>query len=516
MNRRLVRLYNDYKEVTELIGNHPYIEIKDVMGDPPERYLINYKIKGLIQNGKEIIEKDSHLCEIILSGDYPRYEPICRLISMVVFHPNIAPNKVCIADHWAAGESLADIIIRIGEMICYQNYNIKSPLNGEAAKWAEENIRRFPIDNVNLEPYRRTTGNQSEIKTVENPAYMPKEINVSEVNQDQNCSNCGASGKTISIIKCSNGHFVCPDCIIECKNCGKKLCVLCSLEKCISCGNILCQECQNSCIECNSFVCNEHIHKCFVCGSMLCNKCIFKCSYCSQELCYAHKYEHIAKHESGNLPDQHPIKNSSGNEPEKISFEEVVKIPELKVVSAVIQNTSCSNCGAGGNSVSIIECSNGHIVCQDCIVECGKCGNKLCVLCSLIKCSTCEKILCQECQIRCLECNSVICNDHIHTCSVCGSILCNQCISVCPDCHEELCQLHKMEHFRKHSVVESQDDTIIKITSEELMPKDLSNEQNNNRVNHELTLKKCFFCGYLIEEPDAIFCVMCGNRIKQL
>jgi len=516
MNRRLIRLYNDYKEVTELIGDHPYIEIQDVKGDPPERYLINYKIKGLVQNRKEIIEKDSHLCEIILSGDYPRQEPICRLISMVVFHPNIAPNKVCIADHWAAGESLSDVIIRIGEMICYQNYNIKSPLNGEAAKWAEENIRRFPIDNANLEIIRHATDNTSEIKHLENIAYMPKQINVIEVVQDQSCSNCGVSGKIVSILKCSNGHLVCPDCIIECAKCGKKLCVLCSLTKCIICGKILCQECQSSCIECNSLVCNDHIHKCSMCGSILCNNCISICSYCSKELCYADKEEHIAIHEPVQLPDPKPISGSTEDAPEKQSFDDLVKFPEQEAVSEVIQNKSCSNCGAGGETVSIIECSNGHTVCEDCIVKCVTCGKKLCVLCSLIKCSACEKILCQECQNKCLECNSVICNEHIHTCSTCESVLCSKCISICSDCHVELCYVHKNEHLEIHGSVQLPDNQKIRITVEEIPPKDLSYEPNNDGMSRELESKKCFFCGYLIEDLEAVFCVMCGNRIKQL
>lgn len=359
MNRRLIRLYNDYKEVKELIGNHPYIEIKDVMGDPPERYLINYKIKGLVQNGKEIAEKDSHLCEIILSGDYPRHEPICRLISMVVFHPNIAPNKICIADHWAAGESLSDIIIRIGEMICYQNYNIKSPLNGEAAKWAEENIRRFPIDNVNLEPIRHSTDNTSEINPFENIAYMPKQINVIEVNQDQSCSNCGVNGKTVSIIECSNGHTVCQDCIIECAKCGKKLCVLCSLLKCSTCGKILCQECQNRCLECNSLICNEHIHKCSVCGSILCNKCISICSDCHVELCYAHKNMHLEIHATAQLPANQKIKISA----EKILGEKIANAPKNVERDNELKHKICEACG--------------RIIEEPAAVFCAMCGKRI-------------------------------------------------------------------------------------------------------------------------------------------
>ena len=55
-----------------------------------------------------------------------------------IFHPNIAPHAICIGDHWSAGEPLASIMARIGEMIAYQSYNTKSPLNGEAARWVKE------------------------------------------------------------------------------------------------------------------------------------------------------------------------------------------------------------------------------------------------------------------------------------------------------------------------------------------------------------------------------------------
>jgi hypothetical protein len=67
-----------------------------------------------------------------------------------VFHPNIAPHAVCIGDHWSAGEPLASIVARIGEMIAYQSYNTKSPLNGEAAHWVKDNFHRLPLDPVSL------------------------------------------------------------------------------------------------------------------------------------------------------------------------------------------------------------------------------------------------------------------------------------------------------------------------------------------------------------------------------
>jgi len=53
---------------------------------------------------------------------------------------------VCTGDFWAASERLADLIVRLGRMIAYQEYNTKSPLNGLAAKWAAQNIYLLPID----------------------------------------------------------------------------------------------------------------------------------------------------------------------------------------------------------------------------------------------------------------------------------------------------------------------------------------------------------------------------------
>jgi hypothetical protein len=63
-----------------------------------------------------------------------------------VFHPNFDDSMVCIGDFWAASEGLDDLIIRIGRMITYQEYNTKSPLNGLAAKWAAQNAHLLPID----------------------------------------------------------------------------------------------------------------------------------------------------------------------------------------------------------------------------------------------------------------------------------------------------------------------------------------------------------------------------------
>src|SRR5262249_46307492 len=92
-----------------------------------------------------------HLLEVNLSLGYPRRAPQCRMLTPV-FHPNFDDSSVCIGDFWAASESLDDLVIRIGRMISYQEYNTKSPLNGLAAKWAAQNPHFLPVDPRQIAP----------------------------------------------------------------------------------------------------------------------------------------------------------------------------------------------------------------------------------------------------------------------------------------------------------------------------------------------------------------------------
>src|SRR5205814_10496696 len=92
-----------------------------------------------------------HQVEIRLVSYYPRIAPMCKMLTPV-FHPNIEPATICVGDHWTAGERLVDLAIRIGELIAYQAYNIKSPLDAEAAMWADLNMSRLPVDERNMAP----------------------------------------------------------------------------------------------------------------------------------------------------------------------------------------------------------------------------------------------------------------------------------------------------------------------------------------------------------------------------
>jgi ubiquitin-protein ligase len=152
LSPRIRRLKLDYEILKRRFGNWPLIEISGTAGMPPEAYQFTYHIKGLyVTVAGDILESDTHVMEVNLSLGYPRRAPQCRMLGSV-FHPNFDNASVCIGDFWAASEGLDDLIIRIGRMIAYQEYNTKSPLNGLAAKWAVQHPELLPVDPRNIAP----------------------------------------------------------------------------------------------------------------------------------------------------------------------------------------------------------------------------------------------------------------------------------------------------------------------------------------------------------------------------
>jgi len=149
---RIRRLKLDHEQLQQRFGNWPLIRIAGTAGMPPELYRFQYFLRGLYVGADgSILERNDHLLEVNLSLGYPRRAPQCRMLTPV-FHPNFDDSSVCIGDFWAASESLDDLIIRIGRMIAYQEYNTKSPLNGLAAKWAAQNSSLLPVDHRPVAP----------------------------------------------------------------------------------------------------------------------------------------------------------------------------------------------------------------------------------------------------------------------------------------------------------------------------------------------------------------------------
>lgn len=150
MDARLRRIASDYEQVKKDFAGHKNIIVTPVGPEPPEKYHVTYFVNGiyLLDDGR-IETLGRHEVEITLHADYPRYKPICRILTPI-WHPNFRDGEICIGDIWGAGESLTDIIINIGDMIQYKSWNAFSPLSADAAQWAVNNKHLFPVGDVDL------------------------------------------------------------------------------------------------------------------------------------------------------------------------------------------------------------------------------------------------------------------------------------------------------------------------------------------------------------------------------
>lgn len=150
MTARMRRLASDWEQVKKDFAGHKNIIVTPIGEELPEKYHVTYFVNGiyLLPDGR-IETLSRHEVEITLHADYPRYKPICKILTPI-WHPNFRDDQICIGDIWGAGESLTDIIINIGDMIQYKSWNSFSPLSADAAQWAIENKHLFPVGNVEL------------------------------------------------------------------------------------------------------------------------------------------------------------------------------------------------------------------------------------------------------------------------------------------------------------------------------------------------------------------------------
>jgi ubiquitin-protein ligase len=152
---RLRRLKADTEAMKALKENSSIIEFQ-ANGDPPERYLITLKGKGLLRKseGDPVEVAEVHRVEIRLGIDYPRSRPDLQWLTSI-YHPNIsAVGAVCLGGYstnWVPSLGLAELCEMLWDMVRYANYDPKSAYNYAAGRWSETQTQYdFPLDARNL------------------------------------------------------------------------------------------------------------------------------------------------------------------------------------------------------------------------------------------------------------------------------------------------------------------------------------------------------------------------------
>lgn len=139
MTPRQRRLAADLQQMSELAARGTVSFRTE--GDPPETYHLMITAPGLARNADGVLTvRRLHRCTAYLHLDYPRRPPVFSWLTPIV-HPNILPPErnggVCIGS-WAAGESLADLVVRLVDLVTYRALNVNDALDPVAAAWVRE------------------------------------------------------------------------------------------------------------------------------------------------------------------------------------------------------------------------------------------------------------------------------------------------------------------------------------------------------------------------------------------
>ena len=169
---RIRRLRTDLKAIVHLKTNSSILDFI-AEGDPPESYLFRFHGKGFWrpEGASDVLIRELHEMTIELGASYPRMMPELAW-KTPIFHPNISANGVvCLGGygtHWAPSVSLDELCMMLWDMIRYQNFDIESPYNREAAAWAKtQSFFILPIDDRPLRD--RLAGMAPPAKEIKHP-----------------------------------------------------------------------------------------------------------------------------------------------------------------------------------------------------------------------------------------------------------------------------------------------------------------------------------------------------------
>jgi ubiquitin-protein ligase len=133
------RLVSDLRQMEELAAAGELAFRSE--GTPPETFHVMFTVPGLaLDRDRRLAIRNLHRCTLYLHHDYPRRPPIVTWLTPV-FHPNLLPpdrnGGVCIG-RWSAAESLADLCVRLRDLVSYRTLNSSDALDPEAGRWASE------------------------------------------------------------------------------------------------------------------------------------------------------------------------------------------------------------------------------------------------------------------------------------------------------------------------------------------------------------------------------------------
>jgi hypothetical protein len=151
---RIRRLRTDLKALEKLRDESSILDFETPGANrtPPESYVVRFRGRGLwrADRSTDVLIREQHEVHIQLGASYPRMMPELAW-KTPIFHPNISGSGiVCLGGygtHWVPSLNLDELCGMLWDMIRYENYDVESPYNREAALWAKmQNDVHLPVD----------------------------------------------------------------------------------------------------------------------------------------------------------------------------------------------------------------------------------------------------------------------------------------------------------------------------------------------------------------------------------
>lgn len=152
---RTRRLKNDRLALEQLRSESSIFDFVVEQTSPTglaEAYLLRFQGRGVWRpvGSPQVLLREYHEVLLQLNASYPRLMPTL-VWKTPFFHPNVASTGVvCLGGYgkyWVPSLSLDELCCMLWDMIRYQNYDVGSPYNREAAYWASSQAAGvFPLD----------------------------------------------------------------------------------------------------------------------------------------------------------------------------------------------------------------------------------------------------------------------------------------------------------------------------------------------------------------------------------
>ena len=175
MNARQERLLNDSRALSDLDKNSTILTLEP-SGDPPDRYSITFRGKGIRRNQDRVEIVEEHECELQLPYSYPDSPPTIRWLTPI-FHPNVSFSGFIELDEiglpWDKDIGLDAVCERLWDVVRMSFVNLEDATNYTARSWLEDGncTTTFPVD---TRPLRDKTNPASRSNVVQ---YRRKDPN---------------------------------------------------------------------------------------------------------------------------------------------------------------------------------------------------------------------------------------------------------------------------------------------------------------------------------------------------